>query len=78
MAAGIEDFLDLRGPEAVDRAFVCGDVQVREGCREPVVVYGQYVWWDACGSNSRREDGFVYTASIRSAAGLVSVEDHGA
>ncbi len=33
MSAGIEDFLNLRGPEVVDRAFVCGNVQLpRTSC----------------------------------------------
>jgi hypothetical protein len=67
MRARLEDLLDLRSPEVADRASLCCDVKVREGGREPVVMYGHDVWWDARGSDSRREDEFVRTESIRSA-----------
>ncbi len=78
MAAGLEDFLDLSVSEVVDRASFHGDVQAREGGREPFVMYGHDIRWDTRGRNSRGEDGFVVTASIRSSGSLVSVENHGA
>jgi hypothetical protein len=78
VAAGSEDFLDLRAPMVVDRASFCSDVQVREGGCEPVVMYGHDIRWDTRGRDFCREDGFVVTASIRSSGSLVSVEDHGA
>jgi hypothetical protein len=78
VAARLEDFLDLRTPKVMDRASFCGDVQVREGGREPVVMYGHDIMWDTRGRDSRREDGFVVTASIRSTGNLVSVKKHGA
>ncbi len=78
MAAGLEDFLDLRGPEVVDRASFHCDVQIRQGGREPFVMYRHDIWWDARGRDSRREDGFIFTASTRSSKSLASLEDHGA
>ena len=40
MVTRLEDFLDLRAPKVIDRASFCREVQVREGGREPVVMYG--------------------------------------
>ncbi len=74
----MEDFLDLWAPKVMDRASFCGDVQVREGGCEPVVMYSHDIRWAIRGRDSRREDGFVVTASIRSTENLVSVKDHGA
>ena len=48
----MEDFFDLRASKVMGRALFCGDVQVREGSREPVVMYGHDIWWDTRGRDS--------------------------